>query len=101
MRMKGHAKRDRARWRNMTPGLHDEPRFSHGAASEVRHIDPSTYQPPIIHSHVERPQAQNKTVALLDQADAILLKDAKRRGGKRFAKRTRNLIVTGRYGGVR
>jgi hypothetical protein len=42
-------------------------------------------------------ERQNKTLALLDAADAILIKDAKRRHGKRFAKRTRDLIVTGRY----
>ena len=33
----------------------------------------------------------------LREADAILVKDAKRRYGRRFAKRTRNQIVSGRY----
>jgi hypothetical protein len=40
---------------------------------------------------------ENKTVALLEAADAILIRDAKRRRGKRFAKRARRLIATGRY----
>jgi hypothetical protein len=69
---------------------------SHGAASEVRQIDPATYQAPAIPPKQSRPR-QNKTVERLREADAILLKDAKRRHGKRFAKRTRNQIVTGRY----
>jgi len=70
---------------------------SHGAASDVRHIDPATYQQPEAESHGAISPRENKTRALLNAADSILLKDARRRHGKRFAKRARNLIVTGRY----
>jgi hypothetical protein len=75
-------------------GIRQAPTFSCGAASEVRHIDPTTYQPPEQRKVSARPPAQNKTEAMLDSADAILLKDAKRRFGKR---RARNMIVMGRY----
>ena len=69
---------------------------SHGAASEVRHVDPTTYQAPAI-PQKQSPPRRNKTVERLREADAILVKDAKRRYGRRFAKRTRNQIVSGRY----
>jgi hypothetical protein len=71
---------------------------SEGAASEVRHIDPATYQPSEEVAKILRPPPrQNKTVALLDEADKLLVTDAKRRYGKRYSKHVRNKIVTGRY----
>ena len=66
---------------------------SHGAASKVRHIDPATYQPTVQVAQLKPPK-KNKTAKLLDRADAMLLRDAKRRYGR---KRARNMIVTGRY----
>jgi hypothetical protein len=71
---------------------------SEGAASEVRHIDPATYQPSeAVREAMRPPPKQNKTVALLDEADKLLVADAKRRHGKRYGKHIRNKIVTGRY----
>jgi hypothetical protein len=72
---------------------------SHGAASPVRRIDPATCPVPEIapETAVPRPAGASRTVALLDAADAMLVRDAKRRHGKRYAKRARNQIVTGRY----
>jgi hypothetical protein len=78
----------------------DEHRFGKmGAASGVRHIDPATYQPPIVASPatIELPPAQNKTLARLKDADRILLRDARRRGGKRNRDKVRNKIMQGRY----
>jgi hypothetical protein len=49
---------------------------SHGAASDVRHIDPATYQPQQPHATGRPPLRQNKTAALLNAADAILIADA-------------------------
>jgi hypothetical protein len=75
-----------------------EPMYSRGAASDVRHIDPATYQPPEPAHTSSRPVAQqNKTVALLDAADKLLVADAKRRHGKRYAADVRERIVGGRY----
>jgi len=71
---------------------------SEGAASEVRHIDPATYQPTeAVREAMRSLPRRNKTVALLDGADGLLLADAKRRHGKRYGKHIRNKIVTGRY----
>jgi len=66
---------------------------SHGAASEVRHIEPVDYQPQEQPVRMPRPRTENKTLQLLDAADAMLLADAKRRHGKRV----QNLIMAGRY----
>jgi hypothetical protein len=68
---------------------------SHGAASEVRRIDPSTYQLPDLPAS-ERPK-QNKTVALLNEADALLVADAKRGHSRGFAKFKKNKIKMGRF----
>jgi hypothetical protein len=71
-------------------------RGSHGAASEVRHIDAAEYQPRAVAAPTNRlPQHQTKT--LLDAADKLLVADAKKRHGKRYAERVRNSIVTGHY----
>jgi hypothetical protein len=52
---------------------------SQGAASGVRHIDPSTYQIPAeILAPVAR-KLRRKPFKLLDEADKILLRDARRR----------------------
>jgi hypothetical protein len=71
-------------------------RGSHGAASEVRHIDPAQYQPSAIATLVTR-LPQNETRALLDAADKLLVADAKKQHGKRYAERVRNNIMTGHY----
>jgi hypothetical protein len=72
---------------------------NHGAASGVRHVDPALYQPPQQHDEISRPpaQAQIKTRELIGAADALLVADAKRRRGKRYGKRVREMIVAGRY----
>jgi hypothetical protein len=50
---------------------------SHGAASEVRHIERADYQPPQPHASVRPPPSRQKqTKALLNAADTILLADA-------------------------
>jgi hypothetical protein len=69
---------------------------THGAASEVRRVDPASYQPQEAPRAVtERPPvaAQIKRVELCDAADKLLIADAKRRLGKRV----RKMIVAGRY----
>jgi hypothetical protein len=71
-------------------------RGSHGAASEVRHIDPAQYQPSAVAAPTNQ-LAPNQTVTLLDAADKILVADAKKRHGKRYAERVWNNIVTGHY----
>lgn len=71
---------------------------SHGAASEVRHVNAADYQPPPPCASVQPPAQQTKKVkALLNAADAMLLADAKRRHGRRYRDRMRNLIKNGRY----
>jgi hypothetical protein len=70
---------------------------SEGAASEVRHVDPATYQPSDeVRQILRPPPRQNKTVALLDAADEILLRDV-RGHSKRYRQHIRNKIKTGRY----
>jgi hypothetical protein len=50
---------------------------SHGAASEVRHIERADYQPPQPHVSVRpQPARQKQTKALLSAADTIQLADA-------------------------
>lgn len=71
---------------------------SEGAASGVRHIDPATYQPSeAVRAALRPPPQQNKTVTLLNEADKLLVADAKRRYGKRYAKRVRERIIGMRY----
>jgi hypothetical protein len=67
---------------------------SQGAASAVRHIDPSTYQIPaeIFAPVVRKPR--RKPFKLLDEADKILLRDARRQGGKRHRDNVRLKIKT-------
>lgn len=69
---------------------------SFGAASEVRHIDPATYQPSEA-PNILQPVRQDKTVTLLNEADKILLRDAYARHGKRYRDKVRNKIMAGRY----
>jgi hypothetical protein len=72
-------------------------RGSHGAASSVRRLDPSGYQPEPAHTSSRPLPQQSKTIALLDEADRLLLADARRRHGERSARRDRNRLVMGRY----
>jgi hypothetical protein len=70
--------------------------FSHGAASEVRHIDPATYQMPAEMEASERP-AKSEKLVLARKADNLLRNDARRRYGKRVGDRVRLKIRAGRY----
>lgn len=70
---------------------------SEGAASPVRHIDPSTYQIPAEMLVPVARKPRRKPFKLLDDADKILLRDAQRRHGKRHRDRVRLKIKSGRY----
>jgi hypothetical protein len=71
-------------------------RGTYGAASGVRHIDPSTYQVPIHLKVSERPKDSEKKV-IANKADRLLKNDAYRRFGKRRGDRTLKNIKRGRY----
>jgi hypothetical protein len=44
---------------------------------------------------------RRRKLQLLDEADRLLIADAKRRHGKRFSKRVKDQIAAGRYGAAR
>jgi hypothetical protein len=70
---------------------------SSGAASEVRHIDPATYQLPDTDTEVSKRPAVSEKTALANKADNLLRSDARRRFGKQAGDRARLKIKAGRY----
>ena len=82
----------------MMLGIREGQTFSHGAASEVRHIDPAAIEVPkpeapkpiISERAVQRARASA-------QADKLLRNDVRRRHGKKAGDRARFQIKAGRY----
>jgi hypothetical protein len=74
-------------------------RFSHGAASAVRHIDPATIEVPLCEAST-RPivsQRQVRRAKLRVRADSLLSNDAHRRYGQYAGDRAHFQIKAGRY----